>query len=170
MEPIKQTPESAQDNIQQNAQAAAKDMVKSTRRIPSLSKLSMPILAALAVVGIGASIFFFLRYNDVRENPSAVIEDRNAEESARVTGKLQKIIRFTEEDPTVARIEDPSVLQSSNPDFYRDAVAGDYLVLFPSRAIVYRESDNQIINVAPIINTDAISNPTSDSTVEPAAN
>ncbi|MEM6997756.1 MAG: hypothetical protein AAF413_02480, partial [Patescibacteria group bacterium] len=84
------------------------------------------------------------------------IQQRNQEESDRVLAGLQKIILFNEENPTVARIDDPSVLQSSNPDFYKNAAEGDYLILFPSRAIVYREKDNQIVNIAPIINTQNI--------------
>lgn len=119
------------------------------------------IASVLALAGIVGSIYFFKKYNDIKENPTAEIEQKNQEESDRVLSKLTEIIVFNEENPTVARIEDPAVLQSSNPDFYKNAQTGDYLVLFPSRAIVYREADNKIINLAPIINTQNINGQTS---------
>ena len=62
----------------------------------------------------------------------------------------------SEDQPTVARIEDPAVLQEANEEFYRNAQAGDYLILYPNRAIIFRESENLVVNVAPIINTNGI--------------
>ena len=67
---------------------------------------------------------------------------------------LQPLTSATEtEVPTVARVEDPEKLKTSNETFYKDIQKGDYLIIFPKRAIVYRESNDQIINIAPIINT-----------------
>ena len=121
-----------------------------------ISGMLIPVLAIVTLIGIGLAFFFYTRYTDIRDNPTGEIEARNQEESARITGALQEIIVFNEEDPTVARIEDPSALQLSNPDFYADAQPGDYLVLFPSTAIIYREVDDRIINVAPIIHTQGL--------------
>ena len=47
----------------------------------------------------------------------------------------------------------PEKLKASNETFYKDIQKGDYLIIFPKRAVVYRESNDQIINIAPIINT-----------------
>lgn len=52
-----------------------------------------------------------------------------------------------------SRVEDPEKLKASNAAFYKDVQVGDYLVIYPKRAIVYRESNDQIVNIAPIINT-----------------
>lgn len=135
-------------------------IIRSTRK----SKLQPILLAALAlltVAGLVTSFVFYNKYQDAnssstKEISAGELKERNQEESDKVLNVLKDMIVFQEEDPTVVRIEDPTVLQESNPEFYKGAAADDYLVLFPSRAIVYRSSEEKIINIAPIINTNDI--------------
>ncbi len=63
--------------------------------------------------------------------------------------KKQLLINETEH-PTVARIDDPEKLKKSNEEFYEDVERGDYLVIFPKRAVIFRETTDQGINTAPI--------------------
>jgi hypothetical protein len=56
--------------------------------------------------------------------------------------------------PTVARVENVDTLKKSNPDFYKNVAAGDYLILYPQRAVIYRKTENKIMNVAPIVAAD----------------
>jgi hypothetical protein len=112
------------------------------------------VVSLLLIVTIGASVFFYSKYQDLKNNPKEAIAQKNSQETERVLSQLREVLLITETDaPTVARIEDPAKLQASNADFYRDAVEGDYLIIFPKRAIIFRESNGQIINIAPIINT-----------------
>jgi hypothetical protein len=137
----------------------------------SKMKMSWGILAVLAVLlSLGAAVYF---WNDAREakqdSPDAVAA-KNLAETERVVSELGEILLLNaDQDPTVARVEDPTVLQKSNPDFYKDIQVGDYLVLYPQRAIVYRSSETRIINIAPIVNTEQLQQRTQDQSTQPAA-
>lgn len=132
---------------------------KKTSRMSSMSMKSWFLL--LIVVGsLGAAVYFWQDAQDARENSPEAVAARNEEESNRVIGALNSILLTESEDaPTVARIENPQVLIDANADFYKNAQEGDYLVLYPQRAIIYREAEDRIINVAPIINTSQLPTP-----------
>ena len=114
-------------------------------------------MGLVVVVALGAAIFFWNDARTARNESPEGIAARNQEESERVITSLDTVL-LTESDaaPTVARVEDPEVLKQANEDFYKNAETGDYLVLYPQRAILYREVEKRIINVAPIINTDQL--------------
>jgi hypothetical protein len=111
-------------------------------------------LAVLFVLTLASSIYFYNQYKIVKDDPTAVIKAKNLKETERVLAEVKGIILIeSSEAPTIARVEDPAALQKNNATFYKNVQKGDYLVLYKDRAIIYRESNNQIINVAPIINT-----------------
>lgn len=116
------------------------------------------ILLILVIVGsLSAAFYFWNDAQNAKEQTPEGIAAKNLEESERVISALDLVLYTeSEEQPTVARIEDPAVLQDANPEFYQNAQAGDYLILYPQRAVIFRESENRVINVAPIINTDNI--------------
>jgi hypothetical protein len=109
-------------------------------------------LVALALLGLVGTFVFYQKYQDVKSNPAQAQKAQNSAETQRVLAQLKKVLRVDEtEAPTVARVEDPAKLKTANAEFYKNIEKGDYLVIFPKRAIIYRESANQIINIAPII-------------------
>lgn len=117
-------------------------------------KLGYALALLLILAGLGGTYYFYNKYNDVKSNPTQAQADKNKAETQRVLDKVKASILITEtEAPTVARVEDPSKLQEANKEFYKNVQKGDYLIIYPKRAIIYRESNNQIINTAPIINT-----------------
>ena len=134
-------------------------------------KIGWPIIALLAIVlSLGAAVYF---WNDAREakqtTPDAVAA-KNLEETEKVVGELGQILLLDDDQsPTVARVEDPSILQNSNPDFYENIQVGDYLILYPQRAVIYRSSETKIINIAPIVNTEQLQQKTDDQSTQPAA-
>ncbi len=75
--------------------------------------------------------------------------------------KLKKILFVEEtkdaegkdERPAVATIQDKEKVKQSNAEFYKYAENGDFLVIYKNRAIIYREGENKIINIAPIVNS-----------------
>ena len=130
------------------------------------------VIAALVVtaIAVGVAAFFYNHAQDAKEQSPEVVAEKNLQETERVVSELKEILLINgDQDPTVARVEDPAVLQESNPDFYKDIQVGDYLVLYPQRAIVYRSSETRIINVAPIINTDQLQATQEDQETQPAA-
>lgn len=121
------------------------------------------LLVALAVVGL---LLMYKEYRQVKDNPAQAQAAQNSAETQRVLGKVKQVILVEEKDaPTVARVEDPAKLQKANAEFYKNVQKGDYLVIFPKRAIIYRETNNQIVNIAPIINAPA---PTKSAETTPA--
>jgi hypothetical protein len=111
-------------------------------------------LAVLFILTLASSIYFYNQYKTVKDDPTAAIKAKNLKETERVLAEVKGIILIESSDaPTIARVEDPAALQKNNATFYKNVQKGDYLVLYKDRAIIYRESNNQIINVAPIINT-----------------
>lgn len=115
------------------------------------------LVIVVIVLSLGAAFYFWNDAQNAKSQTPEAVAAKNQEESERVIGNLDKILLTESEDaPTVARIEDPAVLQKANAEFYKNAQSGDYLVLYPNRAIIYRENENYIINVAPIINTSEI--------------
>jgi cytoskeletal protein RodZ len=132
---------------------------KQTKRRIS-SKLLWAVVVFVLIGSVGSAGYFYNKYQDARSNPNELISQRNTEEANRIVDKLKKLIVINEsEPPTVARVEDPERLKTSEKDFYKDVQQGDYIVIFPARAILYRESTNQIVSTAPIINTQDIAPP-----------
>ena len=115
------------------------------------------VVIVLVLASLGAAGYFWNEAREAKEKTPEATQARNLQETERVVGELSEILLIEgDAEPTVARVEDPEVLKSSNPDFYKNTQVGDYLVLYPQRAIVYRSSDKQIVNIAPIINTDQL--------------
>ncbi len=60
---------------------------------------------------------------------------------AEINKLLQKVSRHIvinqSEDPTVASVQKPDVLRGQNPIFYKDVQAGDRLIVWSDRAILY---------------------------------
>lgn len=116
---------------------------------PATIILAVVIAALLATGG-----YFFYKYQQIASNPQAQLEENNTTETTEIIDRLSAIILLPEDgDPTVAKVQDVEKLKSSNEAFYRNVAVDDYIVLYPDRAIIYRKSNNQIINVAPVVDT-----------------
>jgi hypothetical protein len=125
------------------------------------------ILVVVLIAGIGGVFYYKNQADNV--DPVAAQKEQNQAETERVLAALKLILNVTETDaPTVARVEDPAKLQASNPEFYKNVQTGDYLIIFPKRAIIFRESSNQIINIAPIINTSDLEQKQAEQSQQPA--
>jgi len=133
-------------------------MEETTKKKRTL-KLSLKawLMIVIVLLSLGTAAYFWNDARNAKQQTPEAIKTRNEEETSKVVTDLGNTLLIEEgQDPTVARIEDPSILQSSNPDFYKDAQTGDYLILYPQRAIIYRLDESKIINIAPIINTDQL--------------
>jgi len=66
--------------------------------------------------------------------------------------KVSKLINIPEETPVVATILKADQLIAEQK-FYAGSKDGDYLMVFPTaqKAIIYRESEDKLINVGPIV-------------------
>ncbi|MFO0705027.1 MAG: hypothetical protein U0517_03650 [Candidatus Andersenbacteria bacterium] len=73
------------------------------------------------------------------------------EASQNVINSVSKLILVPEDKPTVATITDVDKLRAANESFYKNARNGDTLLLYSTEAIIFRTSENRIINVAPVV-------------------
>jgi len=74
----------------------------------------------------------------------------NREQAERIVRKVKKLMVIDESiEPTVATIVDINALRKRNP-FYNVAENGDFLVVTPTRAILYSEARNVILDVVPV--------------------
>ncbi|TSC58664.1 MAG: Uncharacterized protein Greene041619_374 [Candidatus Peregrinibacteria bacterium Greene0416_19] len=86
-----------------------------------------------------------LRLEQLTGNP-----EKNKEEAKKVVDQLRQIYDLpTDVEPTVATIVDAAALAKQN-DFYKQARNGDNLIITPQRAILFRASENRIIDVVPV--------------------
>jgi hypothetical protein len=69
----------------------------------------------------------------------------------KVIAEVEKLMTLdTPPQPTVAQIVDVTKLQAQNPTFYAKAKNGDYLIVTPTRAVLFDEQQNLILNVAQV--------------------
>jgi hypothetical protein len=146
-----------QDIIIQQPEENSEKKVKRLARVKQSmggKKVLYTVLGLLAALGIFGTVVFYNKYQDVKQNPGQAQKAQNSAETQRVLSELKKVLRVDEtEAPTVARVEDPAKLKKANAEFYKNVEKGDYLIVFPKRAVIYREQNNQLINIAPIITT-----------------
>lgn len=116
-------------------------------------------LAALATLAIVASIWLYSDLQEAQNNAASSAAVDNAAEFDNVISDLSAIMVLDEGDPVIAVIENLEAMRAENAEFYKNALAGDYMVLYPTKAIIYRASENKIVNVAPIINASAGNDP-----------
>lgn len=143
-------------NIQQPEDKSQKKVKRpvSVKQSMGGKKVLYAALGLLAALGIFGTVVFYNKYQDVKQNPGQAQKAQNSAETQRVLAELKKVLRVDEtEAPTVARVEDPAKLKKANAEFYKNVEKNDYLIVFPKRAVIYREQNNQIINIAPIITT-----------------
>jgi hypothetical protein len=157
-------------NIAFNFLPNMSDIYTSTKPKTMSNNLKLVILVLfIALLAAGYVIWMF--YNNYQkvtaqnENLSSQLENpdlakkANEEKANEVLGKLGKILLVEESKdsngsvikPAVATIQDKDKVKTSNPEFYKYVENGDYLIIYPTRAIIYRENENKIMNIAPII-------------------
>lgn len=137
----------------------------------SQNKISLPIVllvATLILIAFGA-VAFALKINQDLNNIKTDLTGQQTqlqEEAKKYLDELKKILLIdSEESPVIAKVADPEKLKTSNPEFYKNIQKGDIVYIFSYRIIVYRESENKIINIAPIVNTQKVA-ATSNSTTK----
>ncbi len=128
--------------------------VKSKKKSPVFNWKVIVVMVLVVATLVGGLYY----WNESRKpDTPETVATKDQEESARVISSLSLVL-FTDskEQPTVARIEVPEALKKTDEDFYKNAQVGDYLVLYPNRVVIYRESENLVVNVAQIVNTSDI--------------
>lgn len=141
-------------------------------RVPRRWFWAVVIVAAIVVLG---ALFLFIRsqqqlgevkkdLESVQNDPAAKTRQANDELISQV-GKL--IILPENEQPTIATVSDLSKL--AGQPFFAKAEVGDKVLIYQQakKAILFRPSTNQIIELAPLNNNGQAAAPVSTSTSTP---
>lgn len=99
----------------------------------------------IAVVAIAAAGFFWMKWQ-AQSNPEKSAKD----EVASVLTAVAKLMVLPEEQPTVATVKDPEKLKDQI--FFANAKTSDKVLIYSKarKAILYRPSEDKIIEVAPL--------------------
>jgi flagellar basal body-associated protein FliL len=130
---------------------------KKTTKLVINSLIVVLVIAAIGILGYYGYTLKTEYDRIASENAALKDPTKNAEvqqqQVQEIVAKLGKIIKIddTDKQPAVATITDVEKLKASQPEFYKNAQKDDYLIVYPNRAIIYRDQNNQIINIAPII-------------------
>lgn len=111
-------------------------------------------LGALTIIFAGTSAMFYKQVKDLKTNP----QKTNQEENEKLIASVGKLVLLPEgEAPTIATVTDADKLKSEQA-FFAKAKQGDKVLIYTRalKAIMYRPSENKIIEVAPLV----IGNPT----------
>lgn len=116
-------------------------------------KFNLPVspTTILIVVLVAAVAFFGFQYFQKDEDPAA----KAVKEQKATIEKVGKLIDLPKgEEPTIATVKDKDALQDQ--PFFEASKEGDVVLIYTiaKQAILYRPSENRLIEVAPI-NIDA---------------
>jgi hypothetical protein len=63
-----------------------------------------------------------------------------------IVARVAKLTSLPPGEPDrVVRVQEPQVLKSQN-EFYQDVSEGDYIIMYPTRAIIYSLKKDRIVN------------------------
>jgi hypothetical protein len=111
--------------------------------------LALIILIVLVVAAIGGFYYFGIYQKELalKNNPTAA----NAKENEEIVVKVGKLIKLPNEIPSVATVSD--ITKLADQTLFKDAQNGDKVLIFnkAKRAIVYRPSENLIIEIGNVV-------------------
>jgi hypothetical protein len=136
------------------------------------------LVVILLIIAALPSYYYYSQYKKTQQllnNPSATA---NAQATQLVAELGKLMVLPTNEQPTIATVSD--VTKLADQPFFANAKNGDKVLIYTQskKAILYRESINKIIEVAPVnlgsstptISPTSIPTPTSTPTEEPILN
>ena len=101
----------------------------------------------LAVISIITTIYFFLKFSELKQNPTKEIDKQTKD----IITKVSKLLVLPQDEtPTIATVSDSEKLK--NQPFFAEAKKGDKVLIYikAQKAILYDPIENKIIEIAPI--------------------
>jgi hypothetical protein len=123
-------------------------------------RLNMRFLQiALGIIGIAVLFFggfYYIKYQNAQKEIQTIKANSNtlqkaqAAQTQELVDKVGKLMELPKETPTVAVIVDASKLKGQ--PFFTNGKNGDKILIYTTigKAILYRESLNKIVDVAPV--------------------
>ena len=108
------------------------------------------IVSIVLVVGLTiTSLSYYKKVKKLSANPQQISQ----EENQKIIDAIGKLVLLPEgEVPTIATVTDPTKLKSQQAFFARAAEGAKVLIYTSAlKAIMYRPSENKIIEIAPLV-------------------
>lgn len=114
--------------------------------------MPLAILLVILVGGIGYFVNASMKNtSSIDASDIQVREGVDPNEVAAVIDRVRELVAVsTEEMPTVATVQDISVLRPQNPMLYRDAQNGDKLLVWSDKVVVFSAAKDRVLVAMPI--------------------
>lgn len=109
--------------------------------------ISRSIFVLVLLLAIGAAGYFATSYYDLRMHPDKVAQN----DTKRLTDAVGKLYQLpSNETPVVGKVNDKDKLKDQ--PFFKNAQNNDDVLIYQNSkvAIIYRASENKLINVGPV--------------------
>ena len=128
-------------------------------------KIKKYVFPIITIAAIAAAVFMYLQLRSLNKNP----QEEAKKEASELNELVGKFVLLPEgEIPTIATVSDPAALKDQS--FFNNAQKGDKVLIYSEakKAILYRQSINKIIEIAPLNNNENKTNTIENSNPEPA--
>ncbi len=115
--------------------------------ISTVQKVLIGVIAVVLLTSVGVTYFFYSQYQSLKANPNSA----NDAEVKKLVAQIKPFYDLpTDETPTVATVSDKSKVVDQ--PFFAKAENGDKILIYRKNklAILFRPSQNKLINVGPI--------------------
>lgn len=136
--------------------APAESAPAPSRKQKASAKISPLTIAVIVIVLVTALVLGFKQAwsGPSKESEKAASPSASTSAPEGIRELIEKVSRHIAvnpgEDPTVATIQDISILKQQNPAFYKDAQNGDRLLVWTDKAVLYSPTRDVILAVLPI--------------------
>jgi LytR cell envelope-related transcriptional attenuator len=114
------------------------------------------LITIIGIVVIAAVVILAKNFL-TNENSDQPASQPQAEQLAEVEGEtdLEKLVNRVatlieinrSEEPTIATVQDPALLKTGQPEFYKEAEVGDRLLVWSDKAVLYSTSKDKLLSV-----------------------
>ncbi|MCE9585752.1 LytR C-terminal domain-containing protein [Candidatus Uhrbacteria bacterium] len=146
-------------------------MVSTTTTPPKGTGTSRAIPIVIALVLVVGGVGYFVNAAMKGKTSADVTQGQigegvNAEEVNKTIERVRSLtVTTADEFPTVATIQNISILRPQNPTLYRDAENGDKLLVWSDKVVVYSANKDRLLVVMPINIPPTVSAPVAAATV-----
>ncbi len=122
---------------------------------------SNTLIVLVLILFVVAAVGFAWAYNNYKQSQKMIKKLKNKQQKQnqdqklkekqrqRILSKVEKHMVLPEGQPAIISINNPEEL-SKREDFFKSAQRNDFLLLYRSKAILYRSSTDKIVDVQPV--------------------
>lgn len=118
-------------------------------------KLGLLILVLFLIASIAGLILFYQKYQKSQQMIQTLKENQGDQQitdgrKQEIIDKLSKHTILPDSEPALATISNPEKM-AKRDDFFKVAKEGDVMLVYPSKAIMYRPDEDKIVDMRPVV-------------------